>query len=266
MYGYRNLVFFFSMVILFSCENSDPGCLDLNAENFDVFAVSECDSCCVYPAGNINLAFRYMHPDTDSSFTFNTKFPYVGTDSIVVSDFQLPLSQFTFFSDQTSYKIRDTIRGQSPRIYDDYVLKERSSADIEIGKTSFVTELNSVSFSLGLEKDFVLGLRPFEDVEQKTNFINVIDDMYVDTISRLFQARIDLIVGESDSLRKLELTEILDPDLIFPISVSMRPGIKWTFGLDIDMKTIVDGIRPEDTNEMMAATISRNISKSFLVR
>lgn len=257
MSSYRDLVFFFSMVLLFSCENSDPGCLDLKASNYDVFAVSECDSCCVYPAGKINLAFIY---DT-SSFTFNTLYPYDGTDSIMISDFQLPLSSFTFFSDGDAYKIRDTIRGQTPRIYDDYILKERSSADIVIGRTSFVTELDSVAFRLGLEKDMVLALRPYEDVDQSTRFINVIDDMYVDSIPRLFQARIKVMI--KDSLRELELTDLSAPDLVFSISESLRPGIDWTFPLNIDMRIIVDGIKAEDTNEMMATTISQNLSKSF---
>lgn len=254
---YRNIVFIFSIALLFSCENSDPGCLDLNAENFDVFAVSECDSCCVYPDGNINLAFRY---DT-MSFSFNTEFAYGDSDTIMVSDFQLPISQFSFYADGKILKVRDTLRGQSPRIYDDYILKKKSSADIAIGKTSFVEEIDSVSFVIGLDESMTLGLRPYEDVDQNSNFIKIIDEMYVDTIEELFQARISLTIN--DSLKELELKHIEEPSLVFEISETVSPGIEWTFPLNIDMRKVIDGIHPDDTNEVMATTISKNISQSF---
>lgn len=251
----------FFLALLWSCENTDPGCLDLNAENYDVFAVSECDSCCVYPAANINLAFTYIHEGTTYDFTFATLYPYEGTDSIRISDFQLPLSQFTFYADGQNFKIIDTIQGQRPRVYDDYILKEKSSADIEIGKTLFVEELDSVSFYVGLDEGKTLALKPFEDVDQTSKFLDVIDEMYDDSIPQLFQARIDLKIA--DSLRQLELVNIEAPNLGFGISESLRPGIEWTFPLTIDMRLVIDGIKSTDTNEVMAATISKNISKSF---
>jgi len=260
-YYYRILLVIFPLAILFSCENSDPGCLDLLAENYDVFAVSECDSCCVFPDANINLAFEY---DTIENFTFNTLYPYEGTDSILISNFQLPIHQFTFYSDGSAYKIIDTIRGQVPRIYDDYILKEKSSANIVIGQTNFVAEIDSVSFSIGLEESGTLALRPYENVEQQSKFIAVVDEMYVDSIPQLFQARIELEIA--DSLRKLELHAIASPQLGFSISESLSPGVSWTIPLDIDLRMAIDGIKAEDSNEVMSTTISNNISKSFLNR
>ena len=110
-------------LVIYSCETAEPGCLDLIAENYDVFAFTECDSCCIYPSATLSAAFKY---DTITPFSFTTKYKLSETDSVRVTAIQLSLSDFSFFENGTQLKIIDSLRNESPRIYDDFVLIQLS--------------------------------------------------------------------------------------------------------------------------------------------
>jgi len=248
------------LVALGSCDSREEGCLDTLSTNFDVDAVAECDSCCVYPTVSLSLNYDY---DTIENFVFRTLYPYVGEDSIRIVSLQLPFSEIIYYSEGQAIHVIDTIRGQSSRIYDDFLVITQSQRTNDFGSTITVGPVDSINLRMGLDENFALGLRPYEDVEINSRFIEVIEDMYVDSISTLFQARIAVEIG--DSLRSLEIKEIVEPELSLQVEdTSLLPGIPWTIGLTMDLRVLIDGISKEDTNEMMEKTIAQNISASII--
>lgn len=250
----------FISIILYSCETSETGCLDLKAENYNVFAVSECDSCCVYPPVKLNTRFRY---DTIDQITFGALYPYIAEDSIRINDIEISFSNFQFTSGATSYKVLDSIPGQEPKIYDDFLVIKKASRNVEIGKTDFVDAIDEVSFFIGLDKTLAKGLKPYEEVNTNTNFIEVIEDMYVDTTATLLQARITLVYKDTFDLT---ITEIENQEITLFLDTELRSGIPWEVPIDIDIRKMIDGISASDTPEVMEQTIGQNISESVSKR
>ena len=88
---------------LFCCTETDDGCLDATARNFDVTADDDCcivaeECCCTYPDLQLNLAYKQKAADTlsvsSSNFKLGTFYALENTqDSIAIDTFQLFLSQ-----------------------------------------------------------------------------------------------------------------------------------------------------------------------------
>jgi len=230
------------------------------AENYDVFAVSACDSCCVFPVVKLNTRFRY---DTIDQITFGALYPYIADDSVSVIDMELSFSDFHFISGTTTHKILDTIPGEQPRIYDDFLVIKRASRNVTIGHTNFVENIDEVSFNVGLDKDLAEGLKPYEEVNINTQFIEVIEDMYVDSSSTLLQARMTFVYKDTF---ELNITEIENQEITLFLDTEPRPGIPWEVPIDIDIRKMIDGIIASDTQEVIEQTIGRNLSASISKR
>ena len=48
-----------SIILFTRCEESEPGCLDKNAENFDVQAIDACDTCCILPQVRLDMDLMF---------------------------------------------------------------------------------------------------------------------------------------------------------------------------------------------------------------
>lgn len=245
-------------MVFVSCDSREPGCLNIESENYDVNAVSECDSCCVFPLTTLSVGFEYDTFD----FSFIDTFPYQGMDSVRISYLQLPFSEFLFIDGAQAYTMSDSIRGEVPKVVDDFLVIESTNRSEPIGRSAFATRLDSMAFRLGMDPEVTLGLKPFEDVSVASQFIATIEDMYVDSSETLVQARLSLSFG--DSVRQLEIMEIIDPVVVLPLDFDIEPGFPWSVGINVDMRTLIEGISPSDTNEMMAATIGQNLSAAIL--
>ena len=114
---------------------------------------------------------------------------------------------------------------------------------------------------VGLDPSATLSLRPFEDITAASNFIDVIEDMYVDSSATLVQARARITIA--DSTRVLEIMDIGDPQLSISTNLMLVRGMPWTVEILMDVRKLVEGISADDTNEVMAATIGRNISAAI---
>lgn len=252
------LVILASILLIWSCETREPGCLDILAENYDVNAITECDSCCLSPSSSLRIGFFYEEDTV--AFTFGTKFPF-GTDSIEVDFLQIPFSEFSFIADGEPFPLEDTIRGVTPRVNDDFLILESTDRVEAIGRSNFIINVDSVEFRVGLDPVRTLSLRPFEDITAASNFIDVIEDMYVDSTSTLVQARVRVTIA--DSTRMLEIMNIGNPEITINSNLLLQRGMPWTVEILMDVRQLLEGINPSDTNEVMAATIGENISSAI---
>jgi len=255
---YRLVLAVSLILIVYSCETSEPGCLDIIAENYDVFAVTECDSCCQYPSVTLSTQFRF---DSIELLTFTTRYKYTETDTIAVRDIQLTFSEFSFYEQGSELKIIDTIRNESPRIYDDFVLIEKASKSRVVGKTNFLKVIDSVRVHTGLSPSSLAQLDPYDRVVNDSRFTALYNKMYVDSIDQLFQFRMDLEIG--DSIREIEIKELPFTSVGWEISEELKPGNSWSIPIYIDIRKLIDGISSEDSNEMISTTISENLPASI---
>ena len=75
----------------------------------------------------------------------------------------------------------------------------------------------------------------------------------------------ELAVEIGDSLRRLQVSMIQNQSLRIdyeePIELSL--GLPWNVPVNLDVNVMLDGIKPEQTNELMSATIGDNISAAI---
>jgi hypothetical protein len=64
-------ILFFGLGSLFGCEE-DPGCLDVQATNYQVDAEDPCGDCCEYPELRVSLRHRWVREDTTLAFGNDT--------------------------------------------------------------------------------------------------------------------------------------------------------------------------------------------------
>lgn len=60
------------LVIFLSACEEDPGCLDVQASNYQVDAEDPCGDCCTYPAFRLSLRHRWSSLDTVLTFSVDT--------------------------------------------------------------------------------------------------------------------------------------------------------------------------------------------------
>ena len=246
------------ILVTWSCETRDPGCLDPMAMNFDFNAIDECDSCCVLPSALLNISYVFDTMD----FNFGDDIVLADNDTLVINSIQLPFSEFSFRSGTDNLLLTDTIRNQQPLIRDNYLILSSSDRIEPIGRSDFVTQVLEYTCRLGLDPNVSLGLKPFEDIPSASNFINVIEEMYDDSTSTLVQARMTLTLD--DSTRNLELLDIIDPNIVVKDTVDIELGRNWTLGMRMDMSILIEGIQASQSNQLMETTISQNISRAIL--
>ena len=245
------------VTILLSCEESVDGCLDIRATNFDVAAVTACDSCCTLPTGSLDLVFKF---DT-LNLSFNTDYP-LGVDTIQLNSIELPFSQFRLLRLGAEFNFIDSILRFSPRMRDDYILVERVAQSI--GHTDFVTLIDSIECRVGIDVDEINQLRPFIDVSSGNNVNLLIANLYDDALDSFIQARMEVQIA--DSIRAIEIQSIANPTIAFADTVDIVQGQNWTIDWELDVKKMLDGISPENTNEEIGEIISQNLAESISKR
>ncbi len=251
----------FILLLHTSCEVREPGCLDTRAENFDFDAVDECDSCCVLPSAFLNIS--YVFDTTD--FSFGDTILMESGDTLMINSIQLSFSEFSFMTGSEMLFLTDTIRNEQPLVRDNYLILSSSDRLEQIGRSDFVNEVLTYTCRVGLDPGLTLGLKPFEDISDDSNFINVIEDMYVDSTSTLVQSRMVLTVADSinrDTI-SLDILNIENPNISVRDTVNVVLGQSWTVNMTMDMAVVIDGIEANQTNELMETTIGNNITRAI---
>ena len=85
----------------YSCFESNVGCLDIEASNFDFAADEDCcdqeeTCCCNYPSLSLDVLHK-LNPDSIDNFSLNAFYPWpVGQGEFSVNSFNLYLSHFSY--------------------------------------------------------------------------------------------------------------------------------------------------------------------------
>ncbi len=242
------------VMTLLSCEESVDGCLDIRATNFDVSAVTSCESCCAFPAGSLDLDFKFDTLD----LSFNTDYP-LGLDTIQLNSIELPFSKFKLLGSGQEFSFIDSILRFSPRMRDDYVLIERVAQDI--GHTDYVALIDSIECLVGIDVAELNQLRPFIDISSGNNVNLLISNLYDESQDLFVQARMEVEIA--DSVRFIEIQSIANPMIAFSDTIDILQGRNWRIDWELDVKKMLEGISPEDTNEQIGEIISQNLTQAI---
>jgi len=254
-------IFIIVLASLISCEQAEEGCLNINAENFNVNAVSSCDSCCVLPQVNFKLFFTIDTNGVEGSFAFNRDYLLENGDTFQINSLQLSFSDFVFKTAGAGVEVEDSIMNLLPRAKDDYIVIENSASIRPIGRLDFVPSVDSIEFELGFDDNFVEAFQPFENIATNSQLFALSQELYVDTTDILYEARFNIEL--EDSIRLIEIEEIENPRVTFSYDLDLLRGISFTAEFDLNIDSLITGIKATDTNEMIVETIRSNLSNSI---
>ena len=244
---------------MLACEENEDGCLDVRSTNFNVNAVTACDSCCILPIArlDVNLNFDTLPFRFGAIYGING-----GEDSVQVITFRLPFSDFTFSNSTTAYEVLDTMLNVQPVHKDDFLIVESTSLRT-IGFTDFIDTVTTVDFTVGYDRPALEALQPFIDLSPTIRALEVINRFYVDSTDTYFMAELSVDIG--DSLRRLQVPLIQDPilRLEYDDPIELALGISWNVPMNIDVSMMLEGIEPEQSNELIVETIGNNISAAI---
>lgn len=251
-----------SIILFTRCEESEPGCLDKNAENFDVQAIDACDTCCILPQVRLDmdLMFDTLPVSLGVDYAFGADADTFNLRSIV-----LPFSDFTFIGPEGMWVVEDTIRNFSPTAKDDYLIIENNGRQ-NIGFTSFLNAIKDVDMTLGYSEARLRNLQPFIDIHPTGRVLRLTRRLYADSTDVFTQMEMEIELA--DSVRSLLITEIPDQKLKLTYVDGLRPqqGMAWDVPVQLDMNRLLRGVDVTAPNEVIAETIGQNLAVSVRER
>jgi len=239
------------------CEDSVEGCLQSNASNFDVTAVTPCDDCCELPTVSLDVELGY---DT-LQLRFGNEYPLNDMDTVKILSFELPLSVFTFHNDGMPREVVDTIIEFQPGKRDDYLSISQSSR-YEIGHTDFEVDVDSYSCVLGYDQTELESLKPYVDINVENKVVQLVRNFHNDTIDTYSQ--LNIILEMADSTRTIQVQDLQNvlKTITLEDNLTFRAGQDWAIDMRIDLKRVLAGVTPRLSDAEIAALIGNNLSAS----
>jgi hypothetical protein len=143
-----------AVIFLPSCNTRIEGCLDANADNFNLNAELPCDGCCTYPSLELVLSQKWGEENfanTDTLFD-RTGQPYQ------IQDLRYFLTTWSWTDAQGQVYTVDSLDadcdGSTLRYTPDNAIIDTRKFVYTLGTTRINPVTTSVSYSLGLTRDF----------------------------------------------------------------------------------------------------------------
>jgi hypothetical protein len=140
-----------SLSLFQSCITRTPGCLDLDATNFDLDADKACDDCCTYPSLVLSLSQKIEGNNFNASDTFRdiNQQPYFIKDiAFMVSDWKL------ISSDQEMILVDSTLvdcNGTPVYISQDIAVVSHQQFQYNLGTLRQSGNIERVMFKVGVD-------------------------------------------------------------------------------------------------------------------
>ncbi len=254
-----SLSIFVLFITIYSCEETEDGCLDLLGANYDVHAVSACDSCCTYPTLRINYRLMY---DTLAISTRDT-FYIEEKDTFRLKSLQFPISDIQLHGTLEDYEIRDSLKINNLVDKDDYQLL-RTAKTYSIGDIRFEDYLDSISLSIGLDSDLLQMYAPYDEIDQNSTLDEVIDSLYVETIEEFNLLKFQFQLA--DSIRLIEVCCQRPEILQFPLDTSNVGGSNFLINMEVDIKELIGDTKASYTDEQIANILEQNLYNSISIK
>lgn len=244
------------ILIALSCEDSESGCIDVLSDNFNVNAVTMCDSCCTYPSAN--QSFRIYYDSISIKFVTDTLF-INGDDTLILHDFKLLTSNYSFLGSTQEYQIRDSIFVNDISVRDDFIYIDRLGS-YTVGDIRFEDEVSQVNFKLGIDENQFNAYKPLSQINQSSNLDESMDSMYNNITDKVAYLKMDIQL--KDSIRHIELYETQDL-LSFDYNYDVVRGFGLSYNLRLNLNILLEGVFSSNTNEEIMTTLNENIVESI---
>jgi len=247
------------IIAFVACQQTEEGCLDLLANNYNFEAVTECDSCCTYPDAILNFRVDY---DTVLSRGLIDTFYDENRDTIFLHDIQLATGAFSFVSPNGPFRILDSLPVGDTFVKDDFVLA-RLLISYTLGQVRFAGETNSVDFSVGIDAAEVSSWGNLDNIAQDSQLDNLLDSMYIAETQEVAMLRMNLQLA--DSIRQLIISTPEALNLSYPLNKFTEFSEDLSFNLRVDLNILTEELSPLLTNEEIEDLISDKIASAITI-
>lgn len=229
--GWTSCVLYICLIICAGCNPREPGCLDIDAQNFDFQAEKHDQESCVYPDLLLDVKYKWG----DLSFAPGDVYKNDLGQFFTIEEFYILFSQFILIYDQD---LRSTVENKMDwylndgvcrltEVPDDFVLVDRSSFFFKLGEIRKSGLQDRLLFTLGVsdtltpacvdslpeshllrservQYDQALGdFATARFVINRDTISNVLDTMIIFSGPKLFDYVLDreFVQGRNDSVR-----------------------------------------------------------------
>ena len=267
-------ILFFGLGSLFGCEEN-PGCLDVQATNYQVDAEDPCADCCEYPELRVSLRHRWVREDTTLAFGNDTALFSLNEYSLQFPSVQYYLTNVRLVrADGTEVLLDDELEvtvgsgtdTSTVTVPDNVVLVEAGSFRTYVpGSYRYEGNFTELRFEVGVTGP---ALRAVPDAFPGNHpLAEQAPAMYSDAAGYIF-SRIAVITNPADTLaRVINTTETqMAQTVSLPITFTLDTGFNTSISLAVDYRAWFSGVDwGQHTDEEVADLIAGNQPASFSV-
>lgn len=242
--------------MLLSCYESQDGCLDTLAKNYDVTADNECDDCCKY--GNLNLAIA--HEYNGVGFNLGDTLANDIGERFVLIDFLYVLSGVDLMTEDGPLILKDSIllSGDEVKyIQSDIAKFQKNRYSTTMGTFRYTGMINQISFQYGLPSSLLS-----EKISNEKHWLNSANDSLYTSDGYITHR---LKVGVGEDLRDTMIYEVHQNQGSHPYSFTLtdafiEKGTDVTIKLTGDYSFWFDGVRFSEEKAVIESKIFDNAS------
>ena len=270
----------------FCCTETDDGCLDSTASNFDLTADDDCclieeECCCIYPDLKLDLSYKQRAADSLSVPATNFK---LGTfyaleneqDSILIDTFELFLSQVK----PINFTLADTIcvlenidytqlniEGESEtfRVEDNIALIDGIQFSFDLGTYQSELDVEQLDYTLGLSTE-VAQIDP-ENIITSNNLRNTYNFLFNELTGSFPSMRVKFTLKSADQQRVITRELSFEDRISFPLSTSIinDKGVDLSLAMRINVLDVFKGTIFDIANEDIDLIINTNLASSISI-
>jgi hypothetical protein len=138
----------------YGCNTKIEGCLEANAENFDLNAERPCSGCCTYPSMNLSLSQKW----NDRNFTNADTLYDVHSQPYKIIDLKYFLSSWVWLDSEGGHYTVDSVEAgcneSTISFTTDNLIMDTKQFVYTLGSIRKSPAVDSLHFTLGLYQDF----------------------------------------------------------------------------------------------------------------
>lgn len=259
----RTIIYFLLSLICFtSCYEPVDGCLDPDAENYNVTADNDCSGCCQLP--QVRIVFTYLY--NGNSFNLGDTLS-VGSELIKLNDFHFYLSNISVVNDAGgNIYLEDSVRIEeaSGSVYfvgDNYRYFDRQRFSANLDGLRYSGTLTSIEFDVGIPESYNL-YNP-DSLRINSMLGTIPTDAYIEGSGFIFFSfDVEFIqrdVQSIDMINSFPLTTVsLNLD-----GINVERAKDVSISLIFDVGTAVSGISGDFSADENGMVVKNNIGMAF---
>jgi hypothetical protein len=262
------LYFVLVCALHWACNVREPGCLDIEAQNFDFDADRHDEEMCVYPNLLLNVLYQWADSSLQQGFLYRNA---MGTDyaihgvQILFCDFSLQNSsgEEVQVEEVVTFITGACNSGSSVEAPDDFVFVDRSTFNYVIGAFRTSGPMQRATLSMGVRDTYTpLCIESLPVTHKLRNPRAAYDETKGEfAIGRFIISR-DSVNAIRDTLFVYRMSE----ELAFDLTRTFRQGRPDTLFMSIDFRNIFDPADLSMPDSVIAADLGSRIRASVHVQ